>query len=173
MEKFEVGGRFTLLAGKPEGTFFEITASGPVWFFNYASPTDQEISDISEGNPFEIRTMLMNDVLWVFIKCGSQEWAEAPYNPHLSKSPELQPVEDSSGGYAMTLIMVDAETQIIRHIRMVGLGNRFSRQLKRDVEELLSRPFNRQAYDIAIMKAQTAYTSAQMAKNCRNYWRLR
>lgn len=173
MEKFEVGGKCTLFAGHPEGTVFEITESGPVWFFNYANPTDEEISDISEGSPFEIRTLLINDVLWVFLKCGGQEWAEAPYNPHLSKAPELWPIEEGSEGYAMTLLMIDAATQTIRHIRMVGLGNRFSRQLKRDVDELLACPFNRQAYDMAIMKTQSMYTTAQMAKNCRNYWRLR
>ena len=73
MEKLEIGGKFSALAGRPEGTFFDITESGPVWIFNYANPTTEEISDVSEGSPFEIRMLPMKDVLWVFVKCGSQE----------------------------------------------------------------------------------------------------
>ena len=173
MEKLEVGGKFTLLSSRQEGTFFEITESGLLWIFNYASPTDEEISDISEGSPFEMRTLLMKDILWIFVKCGGQEWAEAPYNPHLSKTPELEAIDSESKGYALTLLMIDAETQTIRHIRTIGLGNKFSRQLKHDVDELLAGPFNRQAYDLSIQKAQAMYTTAQMAKQCKNYWRLR
>ena len=173
MEKLEVGGKFTALANRPEGTYFEITESGLTWFFNYAGPTDEEIAAISEGSPFEIRSTVMNGVLWMFVKCGNEAWAEAPYNPHLSKAPELAEVEGDSMGYGLTLIMIDATTQTIRHLRLIGLGNRFSRQLYADVQELLARPFDAHAYDDAIAKAQTVYSTPQMVKLCRNYWKLR
>lgn len=173
MEKLEVGGKFTLLANRPEGTFFEITESGPMWVFNYFNPSDEEIKDISEGSAFEIRESVLNGVMWLFLKCGGQKWAEAPYNPHLSKSPTLEPLTNESEGYGLTIMMVDAATQTIRHIRLIGLGNRFSRQLKTDVDELLSKPFDARVYDKAIQTAQLVYSTAQMAKNCRNYYRLR
>lgn len=173
MEKLEVGGKFSLLAGQPEGTFFEITESGPVWFFNYANPTGSEIAAMSAGSPFEIRTIELSDVLWILVKCGDQPWTEAPYNPRLSKSPVLNPIEDGVSGYALTLVMVDAATQIIRHIRTVGLGNKFSRQLKASVDSLLASPFDRIAYFQAIQNTQNKYTTAQMAKIAKNYWRLR
>lgn len=171
--EFKVGAKFTKLSAQPEGTIFEITESGPIWFFNYASPTDKEISDMSEGCPFEIRALLTENILWIFAKCGDQEWAEAPYNPHLSTFPVLSPLPDNGSGYALTLVMLDAATQIIRHIRVIGLGNRFSRQLEKDVDELLCRPFTRAEYDLAIRKTQARYSTAQMVKMCRNYWRLR
>ena len=173
MEKLEIGGKFSALAGRPEGTFFDITESGPVWIFNYANPTTEEISDVSEGSPFEIRMLPMKDVLWFFVKCGSQEWAEAPYTPHLSKAPNLNPIKDDREGYALTLLMVDASTQTIRHIRMLGLGNKFSRQLKRNVDNLLTQPFDKALYDLSIRKTQAVYSTDQLAKNCRDYWRSR
>lgn len=173
MAIFEVGGKFTLLANRPEGTAFEITETGLIWIFNYNNPTDKEISDVSNKSPFEIRSSLIEGVLWVFVKCGDQKWAEAPYNPHLSASPALIPINNDHEGYALTLLMVDATTQTIRHIRKVGLGNKFSRQLKKDVDYLLSCSFEKSVYDMAIQKAQRKYTTAQMAKNARNYWKMR
>lgn len=173
MEKLEIGGKFSALAGRPEGTFFDITESGPVWIFNYANPTTEEISDVSEGSPFEIRMLPMKDVLWFFVKCGSQEWAEAPYTPHLSKAPNLNPIKDDREGYALTLLMVDASSQTIRHIRMLGLGNKFSIQLKKDVDYLLSQPFDKILYDLSIRKTQAVYSTDQLVKNCRDYWRSR
>lgn len=173
MEKLEVGGRFAALANRPEGTFFEVTESGLLWFFNYASPTEKEIAAISEGSPFEIRSMVQGGVLWLFVKCGNEEWAEAPYNPHLSKAPKLAPIDDDSSGYGLTLVMVDAATQTVRHIRLIGLGNRFSRQLGADIRELLERPFDAREYDRAIRGAQTVYSTPQMARMCKNYWKMR
>lgn len=173
MELFEVGSKISLLDGRPEGTAFEITEAGPIWFFNYADPTDQEIADVSEGSAFEIRSSVLNDVLWIFVKCGNQEWAEAPYNPHLSKAPALMPIGNySSEGYALTLLMVDKTTQTIKHIRVIGLGNKFSRQLKRDVDALLARPFDKNSYYLAVQKAQSIYTTKQLVRQSKNYWRL-
>ncbi len=173
MEKLEVGGKFSLLAGQPEGTFFEITESGPVWFFNYLNPTNSEVAAMSAGSSFEIRTMELGGVLWIFVKCGGQPWTEAPYNPHLSKSPALNPIDDDVSGYMLTLVMVDAATRTIRHIRTIGLGNKFSRQLKISVDSLLASPFDRIAYFQAIQNTQNKYATAQMAKIAKNYWRLR
>jgi len=173
MEKMEVGGKFTALANRPEGTFFEVTDSGLVWFFNYNRPTDEEIEDMSEGHPFEIRSMVMNGVLWLFIKCDGQEWAEAPYNPHLSKFTELQPISDEDSGYGLTLALVDAANCTIRHMRLIGLGNRFSRQLYKDIMELSNKAFDQYTYDTAIARAQMIYSTPQMVRQCRNYWKLR
>lgn len=173
MEKLEVGSKFTLLANRPEGTFFEITESGPIWFFNYFNPSDEEIRDTSEGSSFEIREMVLNDVMWLFVKCGGQEWGEAPYNPHLSKSPNLEPLTNDAEGYGLTLMMVDAATQTIRHLRLIGLGHRFSQQLYSDVTSLIEKPFDAAAYDKAIAHAQMIYSTPQLVKQYRNYWKLR
>lgn len=161
-----------MLAGRPEGTFFEITESGPIWFFNYVRPTDKEIAAMSAGSTFEIRSFALQSVLWVFVKCGDQPWAEAPYNPHMSRNPALKPISDDNAGYALTLVMVDAATQTIKHLRTIGLGNRFSQNLKKDVDELLASPFSQTAYDLSVQKTQAIFTTAQMVKNCRNYWRM-
>jgi hypothetical protein len=174
MAIYKVGDRFTHLAGRPEGAFFEISESGPVWIFHYNKPSEKEIAAISEGSPFEIRsTVLGGTVLWVFVKCGSQEWAEAPYNPHLSKSPSLPPIESDGDGYALTLLMVDAATQVIRHMRLIGLGNRFSRQLWADIQDLLDKPFDAHAHTRAISATQWQHSTPQLVKMCRNIWKLR
>lgn len=173
MDNLVVGGKFTALRNRPEGTFFEVTESGLMWIFNYMDPTADEIASVSEGSPFEIRSTVLNGALWVMVKCGSEEWAEAPYNPHLSKAPQLEPLDGADKGYALMLVMVDATDQTIRHLRLIGLGNRFSRQLAEDIRELQDQPFDSREYDRAIRVTQMIYTTPQLARMARNYWKLR
>ena len=172
MEELKVGGQFPAsLSG--EGTFFEVTPSGLMWIFNYRDPSDEEIRDISEGSAFEIRFTVLYGVLWVFVKCGGQEWAEAPYSPHLSKERLTQEITDDEHGYGLTLIMVDKATNEIRHLRLIGLGARFSARLKAAIDELAEKPFDRARYDDAIRRVQIAMSTNQLIKMCRDYWRLR
>ena len=172
MEQLKVGGKWSILAGRGEGTFFEVGPSGPMWIFYYNNPTDEEITDMSEGHRFEIRSMVRQGVLWVFVKCGEQPWAEAPYNPHLSKDPELEKINGYTEGYLLTLILVDQADDTIRHIRAIGLGNRFSRQLYSDVKELIDAPFDEIAYDAARIAQQMAMSTDEMVKGCKNYWKI-
>lgn len=172
MNELRVGAAWNALHGKPEGAYFEIAESGPLWIFYYAGPTENEIEDISEGSPFEIRSRAIGCVLWLFVKCGGQDWAEAPYSPHLSRSAALEPITDDSSGYALTLVMVDKATNTVRHVRVIGLGNQFSRCLHDDVERLKSEPFDRNRYDLAIKAAQAAYATPILADMCQNRWKL-
>lgn len=168
----KVGGEFTGLANRPEGVYFEITESGPVLIFNYFHPSQKEIDAVSEGAAFEIREMVMGHVLWIFAKCQDQNWVEAPYHPGLSKSPTLPEPEGEDDGYGLTVMMVDAGEQVIKRLRLIGLDNRFSRQLKKDVDELARETFSQQAHNDTICKAQMVYTTKQMANLCKNKWKL-
>ena len=172
MDELRVSGTYKGMSGKDEGTCFEIVESGPVWIFYYDSPTEEEINDVSAGSSFEIRSLIMDGVLWVLAKCGTQEWAEAPYNPHLSRAPELQPVSGHADGYALTILLIDRLTDTIKSIRVIGLGNRFSRQLYSDINELKAAPFSPSGYQAAISKAQARYTTAQLVRLTNNYWRI-
>ena len=172
MEELRVGGQFPArLSG--EGTFFETTPAGLTCIFNYHRPSPEEIRDVSEGSAFEIRFTTLYGVLWVFVKCGAQEWAEAPYSPHLSKAPQLEPITDDEHGYALTLVMVDMATNEIKHLRVIGLGAKFSHKLKAAIDELAERPFTRSGYDMAVRRAQTALTTKEMVQMCRDYWRVK
>ena len=168
----QIGAQFpVMLPG--EGTVFDISSSGLSFIFNCSRPTAKEIKSVSSGSNFEIRSMVRNGVLWIFVKCGSLPWVEAPYTPHLSRAPYLEEISNDTSGYALTLYMVDAVDNTIKHMRLVGLGNRFSKKLRSDVEELINMPFNPYEYNMSINEMQRKYTTEQMAKMCSNYFKLR
>lgn len=174
MNVLKTGEPFPQIAGFPEGVLFEIDESMPLLIYNYSRPTAEEISDVSAaGSAFEIRAQVLSNVLWVLTKCGSQEWCDSPYNPHLSQRVELPLLDSGSMGFALSIVVVDADTNLIKGMRTIGLGNRFSMQLYDMVEELKAKPFDKAAYSREVQRAQAAYTSRQLASQCRAYFKLK
>lgn len=167
MTVFTVGKECPLLAGRPEGTYFDITDNGPLWCFNYMNPTKEELDDVSAGSSFEIRSMVLYGILWIFVRCGTQQWAEAPFDPRLCKKPFLQEITNDSDGYGLMLLLIDAQTSILRHIRLITLGNKFSKKLREDLLEILSST----PEPDAVQRAQARYSTSQMVAMCRNSWR--
>ena len=169
-----------MAVGKPytqlplgEGVSIGFAPSGITIIFSYSNPTKEEIKAISSGSAFEIRSMVRDGCLWIFLKCGSMPWAEAPYLPYVDISRYLEPIEDDRSGYALTLYMVDADDRTIKHIRLVGLGNRFSKKLRADIEELVHTPFVEKERIDAVAAMQASYTPDQLARMCGNYYRLK
>jgi len=174
MDVLKVGDHFPQIAHYPEGVLFEIDDSMPMLIYNYSRPTAAEIADVSaSGHAFEIRAQVRDSVLWVLSKCGSQEWCDSPYTPHLSHGVELPLLDSGKEGFALAVMVVDADTNTIKGIRFVGLGNRFSMQLYDMVEELKNKPFNEAAFANEVMRTQAAYTSRQLAEQCRAYFKLK
>ncbi len=156
-----------------EGVAIGFDRSGISVIFSFSNPTKEEIKAVSSDSDFEIRSMVRDGCLWIFLKCGSMPWAEAPYLPYQDISRYLDPIEDDSSGYALMLYMVDADDTTIKHMRLVGLGNQFSKKLRADIEELVRTPFVEIERIDAVAAMQANYTPGQMARMCGNYYRLK
>ena len=57
-EELKVGGTYTQIAGRPEGTIFDFVGGGPVLIYNMYDPTHDEIEQCKAGHRFEMKILL-------------------------------------------------------------------------------------------------------------------
>lgn len=167
-----VGEEFLPIWGRPEGIYINVDAGGILLVYNFANPTQSEVDQMNAGKPFEIRFTRVGDALYILTKCGNLNWTDAPYNPHLSRQPELQPITDDVVGYALTLLMVDAATCVIKSIRMIGLGNEFSKALKTEIDSLLDDPFSPERYAQQLRANNMAFSTTELVQMSTNCWKI-
>lgn len=85
-EVLQVGGKYPPLAGAKERVAITMGENGITIVYNFNRPTEKEIAGMQANQPFEIRYVVLNDVLYILTKCGSNNWTDAPYSPSLAVS---------------------------------------------------------------------------------------
>ena len=85
------------------------------------------------------------------------------HDPHLSLLAEEFPViEDPNQGLSLTLMMTDTDTAEIKHLRMIGLGHKFSVALLDRARALREEPFSLDAYQASLRNTMARYTTKQL-----------
>lgn len=159
---YEVGQKYPGATPSDDGCIIEMDASGLLLIVKFANPTANEIKQISADNPFEIRFVALNEVIFFTVKFGDLAWMDMPYSPHLSKV-NWTPVEDKISGYALTVVLIDARSGIIKAIRLIGLGNQFSKNLFIEVNNLSEKQFNISKYSANLSSIMNRYSIKQIA----------
>ena len=172
MYSIEVGQVFPPVVDKGEGVYFDISGSTCTLIYNFNSPTQEEIDAVRANQPFEIRFLQRGNALWILSKCGSLDWTDTAYNPHLSKEVALEHPTEKTLGLLLTFIMTDARTGIVKALRGIGLGNRFSNRFIDAVNELTENPFNAEEYNASLVLMQMRYQSRDLAKLARDYYKI-
>lgn len=173
MELLKVGEVFAPLAGREEGVIFEAYGDGYILAYNFNNPTAEEIKAVSSQQSFEIRALRMKEVIWILSKCGSLAWADAPYSPHLSTLDGLiRPIGEGLGT-SLLLLMLDARTGIIKNLRLIGLGHKFSLELFDEIGETLKEPFDINEQRANITATMMAYSTRALADRAGIRYRLK
>lgn len=173
MEMYEVGGKLPAVSGKPEGVFFDIADDGAQLILNFARPTQREINAVQSSQPFDIKFVRLGDIIWMLTKCGSLAWCDAPYTPHLSPNLTKLDLPEEGQGLALIVILVDAATNTIKHLRAIGLGTDFSCKLISEIADIWSKPFNAAEYDAELSRVMGAYQTDALVKMARTYYKVR
>lgn len=172
--KYEVGKRYSELRTSVDGVQFDINDSTSVLVFKYNKPSAKELKAFESSNSFEIRSITLNAVSYILVKMGGLEWVDAPYTPHLSLDlthlPNLK--DNKKMGLGLLILLIDTSTGEVCKMRMVGLGNRFSQLLIKDVEELSQLSFDTTLYHMSIRNTYSKYTTSALVKLASNYYKL-
>ena len=177
-QMYAVGGKCPLLKGVGEGVFVSIDSSGITLFYNFIRPTLEEIEQVKSNHSFEIRILPIKSAIYFLTKCGSLGWTDASYSPFLNSIPfEEQAVAhrpEGSEGYALNLIMADAATTTIKHIRLIGLGHVLSCALYDEIQTLYKKGsfVILPQYHKEIERIEAAYTPKQLANMASIRWCL-
>lgn len=172
MVAYEVGQVINEFKNHQEGTLFDVTDSGATLLVFFSNPTDDEINQFKSENKFEIRFTELCNVIMITVKIGNLNWMDAPYSPRLSKNlSELQPVSKDKG-LSLSIVLIDTTTGEIKHMRLVGLSEMFTKQLFAVIEKQKEKEFNVIEYNNILNRIYNIYSTNQIVKMSSNYCKI-
>lgn len=172
MGKYEVGQIIGSFKNHQEGVYFDLDNSGATMLVFLKKPTTEEIEQFKSGKNFEIRFTELYNIIMIAAKIGSLNWVDAPYTPHLSKNLTKFQIPDNNQGLGLTLILVNAMTGEIKHIRILGLSERFTKELFGAVMEHKIRDFDKLEYKSSLNKIFSTYKTSQIVKMSKSYCKI-
>lgn len=172
MEKYEVGQIIDIFKNHKEGIYFDLDDSGATLLVFFQNPTPNETEQFKSGKSFEIRFTELYNVIMITVKIGSLNWVDAPYTPHLSKNLTKFQIPGENQGLGLTLILIDAITGEIKHIRLIRLSERFTKELFGVVMEHKIREFDKTQYKNSLNRIFSAYKTSQIVKMSKSYCKI-
>lgn len=172
MYKYEVGQCIENFKNHEEGVQFDISDDGATMLVFFETPTQNEIEQFKSGEKFEIRFIVLNDVIMITTKIGKLNWMDAPYTPHLSKNLTKYQIPNEGEGLELTLYLVDTATGEIKHMRLLGLSERFTRKLFGSAMEIKMKEFDKTQYIMKLSDIFNRYDTKQIVKMSLDYCKI-
>lgn len=172
MYKYEVGQVVNSFKHHPEGVYFDIADDGATMLVFLQSPTSEEIWQFKSGKDFEIKFTELYGIIMITVKIGNLNWMDAPYTPHLSQNLTKFQLPNEGQGLGLTLILIDAATGEIKHIRILGLSEKFTKRLFGAVMEYKVRPFSKAQFDDSVNRVFATYKTSQIVKLSKDYCKI-
>ncbi len=169
MFKYEVGQTIDEFRNHKECVYFDIDDAGATMLVFFKNPTANEIEQFKSEKSFEIRFTELYGVIAITAKIGNLNWMDALYTPHLSKNLTRIQLPDENQGLNLLLILVDAITGEVKHLRILGLSTKFSRRLLGAVMEEITKEFDEEKYNNAINRIYSSYQTKQIVKLSKDY----
>lgn len=172
MNIYEVGQTVDNFKHHLEGVQFDIADDGATMLVFFQNPKAEEIEQFKSGKNFEIRFTELYGVIMITVKIGSLNWMDAPYTPHLSKNLTKFQLPNEGQGLGLALILVDAATGEIKHIRLLGLSERFTKKLFGVVMDRKMSDFDITEYNNTLNRIYSTYPTNQIVKMSRDYCKM-
>ncbi len=159
MQTFEIGKKFPIGLAS-EGALLNVDNSGLQVICNFYEPTEQDIAAFKAKSPLTIHMGKINDLLVWVVDTLSFSF-DCTYSPAAAKKrPFMQPISEGFG-YNTMFFMVDASTNRLVAMRMIGLSSDFSKELKKIIEGI---DINPSKYRYSIDKFYRKYPTADSIK---------
>jgi hypothetical protein len=155
----------------PECAKFDFTPSGPALFIFLVSPAPEEVEAIRSG-PFRVgffESAIIEDgrhkgtIIFLLFKFGDLPWLDAPFSIHLAQCKTPAEIEEGLG-YGLNIFLIDANTGILRVMRLVGLGTEWSRRFRQAMLEQDGAGFDPEAYDAEIRRMYRMYGTRDLVE---------
>ena len=153
----------------PDGMTYNVVHGYHELALFHANPGKAELREFNEA-PARMALWHNPPSLWIAMKFGSMNWADAPYNANLTppEAGDHQTLESPESRYPVTMLYIDAKNGQIKAIRAATMSPELSREFLRIALEQKSKEFDREKYDRSIRKTMNQLTSTQVAN--RAHW---
>lgn len=170
-QSLEIGKITPSLVGLPEGCYFESDESGLTLIYNFYRPTQKEIDAFKSGTPGEIRFVRVGGVLFILSKLGSLEWVDSPYAVQLSRNMSFPEVPQGQG-YNLLFVLADAATGTVMGLRYIGLGTKFSEELRKEVMTDIDVPIIKPVYDAKVQQLYARYSTKDLVRLSKSRYKI-
>lgn len=169
-----VGNPCTLLDGRPEGCYIDIKDDGVFLLININNPSPKEINAMQDNKPFKIKMTRIDGILIFTVKFDGLNWMDAPFNASLCKNFSVVNIPESNQGLSLIVGCVDYSDQVIKSLRLIGLGHDFSTKMIKEImiEEQWSDEFDESDYYYKLNKVYAKYTTNEIVKMSKDYFNL-
>lgn len=161
MKRLEVGKLFK--EGKTkyqEGVTFDFDNSGGHLLIKLSNPSKSETSEVKKGK-LSIGLCTYKDIVLLLYKFGSLEWMDVPYSIHLSD--EYRFCDSCNNkGFANYIYLIDANTGILKAMRLVSWNTKFSNVFQKEVEAQKLIDFNAKSYDANLKTLYANYSTKDL-----------
>lgn len=98
----------------------------------YKNIAEAKLKAFNSG--FKFKVVVVDGIVWMLVKVGNQPWSDIPYYKYVEDRLPIFEMPPDGMGLAMQMLLVEANTGILKAIRMVGLPTDVSRKLIKAVE---------------------------------------
>ena len=158
----EVGKKYNELIGA-EGPVLDFTSNGFMLKIKYNKPTKSEIDNITKGY-VQYKILYLKNVIILLVKFGNEMWMDIPFFGNLDIYNSITSIGNNNSGYALNILISDAETGELKGIRVLAINNSVSKNLYKFIENQKERGYTQQEYDQALMQVYSSYTTNQLVK---------
>ena len=166
MFKFEVGKPYNAkVRSWPETPQYNYRGGQHELVLFYSAPTGREVRAVRKGLA-QFALYARDGIIVLIYRFGDQPWSDAPFNWHLvpegerTLPPELEPGESP----LLTVMLVDADTGIVKAMRALSLGHDFGQALHAAIREQALAEFNQAAYDRKLGAVFAKYSTVELEK---------
>lgn len=165
VDVLHVGQKRSEWVGESDGYIMEYdNVSGLILYVLFQRPTPEEMEQFAENEHFKIAFMEYKGVGFFCLKFGALPWGDCAFSPNLyGEKPVFEEIEDGKG-YPLNVVIIDRETGTIKAIRLIGLGNTFSKRFREWCEESLRRNMTRYWYLKTVKECYEEYEIRQLVK---------
>lgn len=175
MEILKVGEKIQKYAIGEDSVRINVNGAGIQLKVFFNNPDLDEIEQFKAAESFEIRSTILENVLFFTFKIGNLEIMDAPYSPHLEQEFNIntEGLEAGDKGFSLNLIFINSLNGEIKTLRLIGLSNKFSKELAKQIEELKRKEFDKYDYDNNLNKLFSKYTTKEIYKMSINYCKIK
>lgn len=160
---YKVGERYPELATGEEIVSFTVQDDGMTYLIGMPHLTENELSQFKADTQFEARYVNVRGIFFLLCKFGTMEWMDAPYNPAVGRPFELHKL-GTCEGYAFHVMLFDTATGELKTQRLIGLGELFSRGLKREFDDAKRDKMSVESYLAQAQYIQSVYSTKDLVR---------
>lgn len=135
-----------------------ITHAGIHLVLIVAGPTAAEVEAVRTGEPRFAWVDASNVAVLAWTFGEAIPWTDVPYSPHLENSGDVPGIGETPGSpAAVTVVLVDADTGVVRAVRNTSWSPEFSAVVRDSIARMAAAPVDMNAIDAAMAALYVTY----------------